>query len=292
MPASTPSPAPAPAQIPAHAPAHTSLLPGLPPVQSAGTGGHRQQAQAAVRAAARYDNDAFVARYAAVWAYGVADPDRTSEPYYQRVLSVALPDDHALPRSVLEVGCGPGRLIADLASRAPHAQCTAVDAAGAMVELARAILHTPQGIGVVVDPGDFGFAPATIPTYGRPDVRVQRRRLEDLEPGGGYDLVVASHLLDRVNSPVAALEALAALTAPGGCLTLTCAFNYERRHQWVVANGADIADRLTRSGLHVEVLDDDVSYRERLDIRGTVTEHRVAVLRARRPGPAQRDPTD
>ena len=260
------------------APARTSTPVQLvPPVRSAGPGEHQPQAPA------RYDNDAFVARYAAVWAYGVADPDRTSEPYYEHVLSVALPDGHRLPDTVLEVGCGPGRIIADLATRAPRARCTAIDAAATMVELARDILHTPRGTGVLVDAGDFGFAPAVIPTYGRPDVSVLHRRLEDLDPATRYDLVVASHLLDRVACPLAALRALAALTAPGGRLVLTCAFNYERRHQWTVANGADIAERLNRSGLHVEVLGEDVSYRERLDIRGTVTVHRVAVLRARRP---------
>jgi len=247
------------------------------PIPSPGTGGPHFSTHTT------YDSDTFVARYAAVWAYGIADPDRTSQPYYEHVLSVALPDGHPLPRTVLEVGCGPGRIIADLASRVPRAQCTAVDAAATMVALARAILHTARGTGVAVDAGDFGFAPAIIPTHGRPDITVLRRRLEDLDPSRQYDLVVASHLLDRVTSPKDSLRALAALTAPGGRLVVTCAFNYQQRHQWTMANGTDIATLLSQSGLRVEVLNEDVSYRERLDIRGTVTEHRVAVLRAHRP---------
>jgi hypothetical protein len=64
---------------------------------------------------------------------------------------------------------------------------------------------------------------------------------------------------------------------------IACAFNYEHRHQWDLSDGDDVAGHLRSCGFRVDHLDDAVSYRERLDIRGTVTSHVVAIVRATRP---------
>lgn len=229
-----------------------------------------------------YESSSFVARYAAVWAYGVADPDRMSEPYYQQLLSVAVPSGRPPVANVLDMGCGPGRILADLADELPGARCTGVDASPLMVALARKILHAPAGGSVPVDAGDYGFPPAAIPARGRPDVQVLHRTLDEhAREARRYDLVVASHLLDRVPNPIAALDSFRRLVMPGGRLVLSCAFNYERRHQWSIASGPELAEQVARRGFEIEHLNDDVEYAERLDIRGTVTQHRVAVLRAR-----------
>jgi trans-aconitate methyltransferase len=230
-----------------------------------------------------YADDSFVARYAAVWAYGQADPDRLSEPYYKELVDQVTLDLPAQPRHVLDVGCGPGRVIADLAHRLRWARCTGIDASPRMIALAQSIIHTDEGDAVLLDPTDFGFALTSIPTRGRPDVELLDQSLTSYrQRERRHDLVVASHLLDRVPDPRATLDELTHLVSPGGRLVVTCAFNYSDRNQWTLRSAHDIAQLLSSRGFEVEHQDDDVRYVERLDIRGTATHHRAALVRARR----------
>lgn len=233
----------------------------------------------------RYQTDAFVARYAAVWAFGVVGEDRLSEPYYELLLDLATevigPDAR-----VLDVGCGPGRIVASLSRRVPGAQVRGVDRSPLMIDLADAIVRSDPAAGVVLDASDFGFPPATVPGHGVTDAELACVDLDHLlAEERRYDLVVASHLLDRVPDPRSALSTLLRLVAPGGSLLISCAFNYEHRDQWLALPGAaEVVEVTVRCGFEVDWLDDEVPYREQLDARGTWTHHRVLVMRARRSG--------
>lgn len=230
-----------------------------------------------------YTDASFVARYASVWAFGDADPERTCEPYYRHLLQVAT-DADATPTDILDVGCGPGRLLADLARSFPEARCVGVDYSAAMIDIARRILHSSAGDRVDVDASDFGFAPVAIPGRGRPDIELECASLVDYHRSGRrHDLVVASHLLDRTERPTRTLDTLADLVTDDGLLLVSCAFNYSHRTQWTLRTAQDLVGALIALGFLIEHADDNVSYAERLDIRGTTTHHRVAVVRARKP---------
>lgn len=229
-----------------------------------------------------YANHSFVARYAAVWAFGDGDPARTSEPYYRHFIRVATAEAVS-PIDILDVGCGPGRLIADLAEAFPSARCTGVDASPIMIDMARQILHPPRGRVHGVDLSDFGFDPVGIPARGRPDITLECTSLERYHRSGRqHDMVIASHLLDRVTSPTTALATLAHLVDDDGLLVVSCAFNYSHRVQWSLRNAQDVADALIDLGFDIQHADDDVPYSERLDARGTTTHHRVALICARK----------
>jgi ubiquinone/menaquinone biosynthesis C-methylase UbiE len=120
---------------------------------------------------------------------------------------VALSIDLALtrfgpPERVLDVGCGTGLLLRELAKRVPGASLTGIDAAPAMIEQARA-----RG-------GD-----------GQPPVFVQgtaeRLPFED----GAFDLVISTTSFDHWKDQGAGLAQCHRVLAPGGHLVLTDQFS-------------------------------------------------------------------
>ncbi len=180
----------------------------------------------------------------------------------------------------------PGRILADLAGRFPGIDFVGVDRSEAMSDLARRILCGSPTTGVELDASDFGFEPVRLPGFGLTNVTVRTASLEEMSvTARRYDLVIASHLLDRVDDPAAALDRLMRLVAAQGRLLIASAFNYEHRRQWdALPSAAAVIERVCDAGWRIEVLDDNVAYREQLDARGTVTQHRVLLLRVRRPG--------
>ncbi|MEC4763229.1 class I SAM-dependent methyltransferase [Mycobacterium sherrisii] len=99
---------------------------------------------------------------------------------------------------LLDAGCGTGASTAALLRAAPEAQIVAVDAAGAMLDAARA--------------KDW---PAS--------VRFVHARVEDLDEhgvAGPFDGILAAYLLRNLADPDAALRAFRALLRPGGTLAV------------------------------------------------------------------------
>ena len=90
-------------------------------------------------------------------------------------------------QALLDVGCGPGTITADLAARVAPGEVLGVDPGASVVEEARR---------------DF------------PGVRFEVGDLFDLD--GRWDVVHAHQVLQHLADPVAALRAMASLTAPGG----------------------------------------------------------------------------
>ncbi|RLL67667.1 methyltransferase domain-containing protein [Streptomyces sp. Z26] len=103
-------------------------------------------------------------------------------------------------RSVLDAGCGPGTLTADLAAAvAPGGRVTGVDAAAGVLDSARA-LAAERGL------DNVRFATADVHALDLPD--------------GAYDVVHAHQLLQHVGDPVGALRELRRVCAPGGVVAV------------------------------------------------------------------------
>ncbi|MEV7522014.1 methyltransferase domain-containing protein [Streptomyces sp. NPDC091371] len=98
--------------------------------------------------------------------------------------------------SVLDVGCGPGTITADLAELvAPGGRVTAVDAAGDVVEQARAYAAERGVTGV-----EFGTADVHALDF----------------PDDSFDVVHAHQVLQHVGDPVQALREMRRVCRPGG----------------------------------------------------------------------------
>ncbi|MFJ3924673.1 class I SAM-dependent methyltransferase [Streptomyces sp. NPDC090022] len=98
--------------------------------------------------------------------------------------------------SVLDVGCGPGTITADLAELVgPGGRVTAVDAAPEVMEQARAYA-TERGLDTIT------FATADVHALDFPD--------------GSFDVVHAHQVLQHVGDPVRALREMRRVCRPGG----------------------------------------------------------------------------
>lgn len=97
--------------------------------------------------------------------------------------------------SLLDVGCGPGTITADLAERVAPGRVTAVDAlAGTLAEARRTAVGRALG--------NVTFAVADVQALGF--------------PGGTFDVVHAHQVLQHVADPVLALREMRRVCAPGG----------------------------------------------------------------------------
>ncbi len=96
---------------------------------------------------------------------------------------------------ILDVGCGPGSITADLAALVAPGQVVGVDTAGSVLEEARALASARGAGNVSFVEGDF--------------------RSVGFEPGS-FDVVHAHQVLQHLRDPVAALGEMARLAKPGG----------------------------------------------------------------------------
>lgn len=105
--------------------------------------------------------------------------------------------------SLLDVGCGPGTITADLAERVAPGRVLAVDPAADAVAATRALLDE-RGVTTV--------------EVRRSDLATLREGVPGPDEGGddGFDVVHAHQVLQHLADPVAALRDMAALARPGG----------------------------------------------------------------------------
>ena len=117
---------------------------------------------------------------------------RTAENSAAYLLPHLAPD-----AKILDVGCGPGTITADLADRVPRGQVTGMDAAQEIVEQAR----TAAG-----GRGNLGFATGDVYALDYPD--------------GSFDVVHAHQVLQHLGDPVRALREMRRVTRPGGLVAV------------------------------------------------------------------------
>ncbi|OPF78487.1 SAM-dependent methyltransferase [Streptomyces antioxidans] len=100
---------------------------------------------------------------------------------------------------ILDIGCGPGTITADLAELVPQGQVTGVDAEGAVLERARAVAEE-RGL------ANVSFAVADVHALDHPD--------------DSFCVVHAHQVLQHVGDPVAALREMRRVCAPGGLVAV------------------------------------------------------------------------
>ena len=101
---------------------------------------------------------------------------------------------HAL---ILDIGCGPGTITADLADRVPRGHVTGIDAAPDIIE---------QASGLTRGRGNLDFAVGNVYALDY--------------PAGAFDVVHAHQVLQHLGDPVRALREMRRVTRPGGLIAV------------------------------------------------------------------------
>jgi trans-aconitate 2-methyltransferase len=112
------------------------------------------------------------------------------------------------PGSVVDLGCGPGQLTAELARRWPHAKVLGIDSSAEMIEAATAAQHGCDGFG-----GRLSFE--------RGDVR-------DFLPRQPVDVIISNAVLQWVPGHLDLLPRWAGYLAPGGWLAIQLPGNFDQ----------------------------------------------------------------
>jgi trans-aconitate 2-methyltransferase len=128
-----------------------------------------------------------------------------SRPFYDLTSQIEVSD----PRSVVDVGCGPGELTASLARRWPRADVLGIDNSPEMIEAAQRVL------------ADESAAPA-----GPPRLRSELKDLHAWDPADPVDVIVSNAVLQWLPDRDALMLRLAGHLAEGGWLAVQMPANH------------------------------------------------------------------
>ncbi|MFF2653335.1 methyltransferase domain-containing protein [Streptomyces sp. NPDC058045] len=134
----------------------------------------------------------------AVYTHGHHESVLRSHTWRTAANSAAYLTGHLEPHMrILDIGCGPGTITADLAALVPDGEVTAVDRAPGVLAQARA---TADARGLT----NVAFAEADVHALDFPD--------------GTFDVVHAHQVLQHVGDPVQALREMRRVCRPGGLI--------------------------------------------------------------------------
>ncbi len=151
-------------------------------------------------------------------------------PFYDKqrdLMGALIPFDRHSALQVLDLGCGPGLMAADILTEFPHAKVTLFDLTAEMIEVCRSRFDASDRVAYRV--GDF--------------------RTDDF--GDGYDVIIASlslHHLERSERPAFFRRAHRSLLAGGHLIAAeviidespaVCERQYELWRQYMAAQGED-----------------------------------------------------
>ena len=118
--------------------------------------------------------------------------DERSRPFVELTARIEAAD----PRSVVDLGCGPGQLTAALADRWPSATVAGIDSSAEMIAAAHQAAHQD----------------------GRPGLEFRQQDIRDFAPDLPVDVIISNATLQWVDDHRAVLPRLVEALAPGGWL--------------------------------------------------------------------------
>jgi trans-aconitate 2-methyltransferase len=128
--------------------------------------------------------------------------DERSRPFYELLNRIGATD----PRSVADIGCGPGELTADLCGRWPNAEVLGVDSSGEMIAAAREVLAGAAGAS---------------------SLRFEHMDARDWKPDGPVDVIVSNAMLQWMPDHESLLVKWVSYLGGDGWLAFQVPANYD-----------------------------------------------------------------
>jgi SAM-dependent methyltransferase len=232
------------------------------------------------RSVDRYDRDFSVPDVYTGIAYGHRlFGDGSAEGLYRTMSALVLGSG---AKSVLDAGCGVGRLLYDCAPAMPSAEFAGVDLSYSMCLRASALLKGREPVAL---PGlaRWGWPGVVFPSpLNLENVRIAQASVLDLPFSAmTFETVVATLLLCRLPDPVAGLAQLVRVLRPGGRLFVATPCGFNTAEPWMsFVPEARLREHLAVLGLRVDEWFENLAYRERIDAHGNAHDWRVRVIAA------------
>lgn len=175
------------------------------------------------------------------------------------------------PDSILEVGCGVGRLIGDLAIDYPQSRCWGIDYSYQMLKRAQEFWKGNQKHHV--DLSRYGFSQKTVFEGKRlTNVHFGLSKCESLPfDDNSQELVFSSFLFDRLADPINGLIEMKRVCKSGGKIILLTPMNFTSRMHWEQFYPASkLKDGLLNNGFEILDWQEGIKVDEPMDGHGNV----------------------
>ena len=205
---------------------------------------------------------------------------------WQPVLDFAAPHYPAdSVHDILDIGCGVGRWIGQLAQQYPAANCWGIDYSYQMLK--RAHEFWIQGKGILFDLSNKGHA-ATLNVHGHQlnNLQFGLAKGEELPfDNNSQDLILNSFLLDRLSEPEKGLEEMYRVLKPKGKLILVTPLNFNKAAHWKKCYPPiKLYTLLSQIGFQIQDWQEEIIVQEPLDLHGNVVRWKCLGLVAGKEG--------
>lgn len=133
--------------------------------------------------------------------------------------------------NALEIGCGVGRFIGEIARARPGWSCLGLDYSYQLLRQADRYWCGEDPI--EIDGRDRGFSSTRLQGFQLPNIQFALAHTAELPiHPASVDWAIAAFVFDRLPDPAAALAELARVLKPDGQLLLTLPYNFQRAEHW------------------------------------------------------------
>lgn len=172
-------------------------------------------------------------------------------------------------KNVLEIGCGVGRVIANIAENYPDSNCWGIDYSYQMLKRAREVWL--MGDTLNLDLSRYGFSSI---------YNLNKQTQSNLQFGlakasalpfedQSQDIMISSFLLDRLDAPLNALIEMRRVLRPGGTIIAITPLNFSQAKHWEqLFPPIKIYQKLNQLGFEILDWQEDIKIYEPLDVRG------------------------
>lgn len=190
----------------------------------------------------------------------------------QKVLDYVLqnvPSEKAT--NILEIGCGVGRCIGDIAAKYTESNCWGIDYSYQMLKKAKETWV--DGKSTEINLSKYGFSNnCKIESHKVSNLKLGLAKCENLPfENGSQDLVFSSFLLDRLSDPIQGLKEMKRVLHPNGKIVIISPLNFNHSFHWTkFYPPIKLFSILQEMGFTILDWKEDMIIEETMDARGNV----------------------